>query len=132
MGFVENNYYYNCTCYNTSGQHNCVTLSGDSTTNVVFDSYTNGIVYNNVLYAPYNAHVALILSYNGEVPDGYAPVFVLKDDYTTPFNSGSNSYFVYLEYDDVTITALLGKTNVPYLDADGVEQTCPHQQLQVS
>lgn len=125
MGIVDRNYYYNCTISNTSGQHNCVTLSGDSTTNVVFDSYTNGIVYNNVLYAPYNAHVALILSYNGEVPDGYAPVFVLKDDYTTPFNSGSNSYFVYLEYDDVTITALLGKTNVPYLDEDGVEQTCP-------
>ena len=125
MGIVDRNYYYNCTISNTSGQHNCVTLSGDSTTNVVFYSYTNGIVYNNVLYAPYNAHVALILSYNGEVPDGYAPVFVLKDDYTTPFNSGSNSYFVYLGYDDVTITALLGKTDVPYIDADGVEQTCP-------
>jgi len=125
MGIVDRNYYYNCTISNTSGQHNCGTLSGDATTNVVFDSYTNGIVYNNVLYAPYNAHVALILSYNGEVPAGYAPVFVLKDDYTTPFNSGSNLYFVNLEYDDVTITALLGKTNVPYLDEDGVEQTCP-------
>jgi len=125
MGIVDRNYYYNCTINNTSGQHNCGTLSGDATTNVVFDGYTNGIVYNNVLYAPYNAHVALILSYNGEVPAGYAPVFVLKDDYTTPFNSGSNLYFVNLEYDDVTITALLGKTNVPYLDEDGVEQTCP-------
>jgi uncharacterized repeat protein (TIGR02543 family) len=125
MGIVDRNYYYNCTISNTSGQHNCGTLSGDATTNVVFDGYTNGIVYNNVLYAPYNAHVALILSYNGEVPAGYAPVFVLKDDYTTPFNSGSNLYFVNMEYDDLTITALLGKTNVPYLDEDGVEQTCP-------
>ena len=125
MGIVDRNYYYNCTISNTSGQHNCGTLSGDATTNVVFDGYTNGIVYNNVLYAPYNAHVALILSYNGEVPAGYAPVFVLKDDYTTPFYSGSNLYFVNMEYDDLTITALLGKTDVPYLDEDGVEQTCP-------
>lgn len=125
MGIVDRNYYYNCTCYNTSGLHNCVTLRGDATTNVVFDSYTYGIVYNNVLYAPFNAGAGLILSYHGEVPAGYAPVFVPKDDYTTSFYSDSNIYYVYLGYDDVTITALLGKTDVPYIDADGVEQTCP-------
>ena len=123
-GILNGNYYYNCII-SGSNESNCYTLRGDATTNVVFDGYTDGIVYDNVLYAPYYAFVNLTLSYNGEVPAGYAPVFVPKDDYSTVFAASSNNCSLIMPLADVTITALLGKTNVPYLDEDGVEQTCP-------
>ena len=123
-GILNGNYYYNCII-SGSNESNCYTLRGDATTNVVFDGYTDGIVYDNVLYAPYYAFVNLTLSYNGEVPAGYAPVFVPKDDYSTVFAASSNNCSLIMPLADVTITALLGKTNVPYLDENGAQQTCP-------
>ena len=124
-GDIINSYYYNCTNDVGANQSDCCAVRGDATTNVGSDDNEHCIVYNNVVYAPYDETIDINLSYNGEVPTGYAPVFVPKDNYNTALSGTSNPYTLSLNYTDVTIAALLGKADVHYLDEDGVEQICP-------
>ena len=121
-GDIINSYYYNCTNDESANQSDCCAVRGDATTNVGSDDNEHCIVYNNVVYAPSNASVNLNLSYNGEVPAGYAPYFFPKDDDTAVLSGTSNPYTLTIEDTDVIITAIL--IDVSYIDENGDTQYC--------
>ncbi len=126
VGTVTNSYYRNCTVGNWANQTNCYTITGDTGVTVAVNNYDYGVTYNGTLYAPEGATVSLNLSYDN-VPSGKVPVFISSSG---QLSGTGNPYTLYMEnYEDVTITANLGIANVAYLDADGVQQTCPAAQL---
>ena len=121
-GYIINSYYYNCTNDVGANQSDCCAVRGDATTNVGSDDNEHCIVYNNVVYAPYDESIDINLSYNGEVPAGYAPYFFPKDDDTAVLSGTSNPYTLTIEDTDVIITAIL--IDVSYIDENGDTQYC--------
>jgi len=125
-GTVTNSYYRNCTL-GPNNYTNCYIVSaGEHVTLEIVAYSSNSLLYNGVRYIREDGDVELILGYDN-VPSGQVPVFFASGG--TLCNLG-NSYILYFDSsEDVTITAALGLANVPYLDADGVQQTCPVAQL---
>ena len=122
VGTVTNSYYRNCTVGNWANQTNCYTITGDTGVTVAVNNYDYGVTYNGTLYAPEGATVSLNLSYNN-VPSGQVPVFYASSG---QLSGTGNPYTLVMDYhEDATIGAMLGLANVAYLDADGVQQTCP-------
>ena len=123
---ISNSYYRDCTLGGTSNWSDCYTVTGGTGVTVVVNSYDYGVTYNGTLYVSGDAHLSLNLSYDN-VPSGQVPVFFASSGTLT--GTGNPYTFDMENYVDVTITAKLGLANVPYLDADGVQQTCPVAQL---
>ena len=121
-GTVTNSYYRNCTVGGWANQTNCYTITGDTGVTVAILDYDYGVMYDGTLYAPEGATVSLNLSYNN-VPSGQVPVFYASSG---QLSGTGNPYTLVMDYhEDATIGAMLGLANVAYLDADGVQQTCP-------
>ncbi len=116
-GTVVNSYYRNCTVGDSTNQSNCYTITGGENVNATINSYDQGVMYNGTLYAPENAAVSLTLGNS-------APAGFLFDHYTASVGTltgTENPYTLTMPSEDVAINASF---SVPYIDADGNQQTC--------
>ena len=122
VGTVTNSYYRNCIVDGWANQTNCYTITGDTGVTIEIADYDYGVMYDGTLYAPEGATVGLNLSYDN-VPSGQVPVFYASSG---QLSGTGNPYTLVMDYhEDATIGAMLGLANMAYLDADGVQQTCP-------